>query len=191
MKLPAASRGATCSADVALATQGRVSGAAKRNCAVALHQGHCAMSPGNGRLILVPAHRRENFGEPLEQICLALHDLAGTYQDDVQIVYPVHHNPNVQEPVRRMLGKVSGITLTDLLDYLPLVYLMKHSTLVLTDSGGLQEEAPGLGKPVLVLRAKRRRRIVRQLMDGQTCYDVRSANDEVRLLFPQILIAVE
>ncbi len=108
--------------------------------------------PWNRRLILVTAHRRENFGKPLEQICLALRDLAETYPDDVQIVYPVHPNPNVQEPVRRMLGKVPGITLADPLDYLPLVYLMKHSTLVLTDSGGLQEEAPGLGKPVLVLR---------------------------------------
>jgi len=109
--------------------------------------------PWNRRLILVTAHRRENFGQPLEQICLALRDLAGTYPDDVHIVYPVHPNPNVQEPVRRMLGKVPGITLTAPLDYLPLVYLMKHSTIVLTDSGGLQEEAPGLGKPVLVLRA--------------------------------------
>ena len=108
--------------------------------------------PWNRRLILVTAHRRENFGKPLEQICLALRDLANTYPDDVQIVYPVHPNPNVQEPVRSMLGHVPGITLLDPLDYLPLVYLMKHSTLVLTDSGGLQEEAPGLGKPVLVLR---------------------------------------
>ena len=109
--------------------------------------------PWNRRLILVTAHRRENFGKPLEQICLALRDLAAQYPDDTHIVYPVHPNPNVQEPVRHMLGRVPGITLTDPLDYLPLVYLMKHSTLVLTDSGGLQEEAPGLGKPVLVLRA--------------------------------------
>ncbi|MDO9541640.1 MAG: UDP-N-acetylglucosamine 2-epimerase, partial [Kiritimatiellia bacterium] len=74
------------------------------------------------------------------------------YPNDIHIVYPVHPNPNIQDPVRRILGNVPGITLTDPLDYLPLVYLMKRSTLVLTDSGGLQEEAPGLGKPVLVLR---------------------------------------
>jgi len=108
--------------------------------------------PWNRRLILVTAHRRENFGKPLEQICLALRDLSGAYPNDAHIIYPVHPNPNVQEPVRRMLGRVPGITLMDPLDYLPLVYLMKHSTIVLTDSGGLQEEAPGLGKPVLVLR---------------------------------------
>lgn len=106
----------------------------------------------NRRLILVTAHRRENFGKPLEQICLALRDLAEAYPDDAHIVYPVHLNPNIQEPARRLLGRVPGITLTEPLDYLSLVYLMKRSTLVLTDSGGLQEEAPGLGKPVLVLR---------------------------------------
>lgn len=108
--------------------------------------------PWNRRLILVTAHRRENFGKPLEQICLALRDLAEAYPDDAHIIYPVHPNPNIQEPLQHLLGKVPGITLIDPLDYLPLVYLMKRSTLVLTDSGGLQEEAPGLGKPVLVLR---------------------------------------
>jgi UDP-N-acetylglucosamine 2-epimerase (non-hydrolysing) len=108
--------------------------------------------PWKRRLVLVTAHRRENFGEPFEQVCLALRDLAGAYPDDLQIVYPVHPNPNVREPARRLLGNTPGITLLDPLDYLPLVYLLKRSTLVLTDSGGLQEEAPGLGKPVLVLR---------------------------------------
>ena len=108
--------------------------------------------PWDRRLILVTAHRRENFGAPMEQVCLALRDLAEAYPGDVHIVYPVHLNPNVQEPVRRLLGRVPGITLLEPLDYLPLVYLMKRATLVLTDSGGLQEEAPGLGKPVLVLR---------------------------------------
>lgn len=108
--------------------------------------------PWNRRLILVTAHRRENFGQPLEQICLALRALAEAYPDDAQIVYPVHPNPNVQEPVRRLLGNVSGVTLLTPLDYRPLVYLLQRCTLVLTDSGGLQEEAPGLGKPVLVLR---------------------------------------
>jgi UDP-N-acetylglucosamine 2-epimerase (non-hydrolysing) len=108
--------------------------------------------PRDKRLILVTTHRRENFGKPLEQICLALRKIAQTYADDIHIVYPVHLNPNVQEPARRILGDVVGVTLTEPLDYLPLVYLMKHATLVLTDSGGIQEEAPGLGKPVLVLR---------------------------------------
>lgn len=103
------------------------------------------------RLILVTAHRRENFGQPLEEICEALKELAR--RGDVEIVYPVHLNPNVQEPVYRLLGDVAHITLVPPLDYLPLVHLMKNSALVLTDSGGIQEEAPGFGIPVLVLRA--------------------------------------
>ncbi len=108
-------------------------------------------SPGN-RLVLITAHRRENFGKPLENICTAIRQLADHYQSQVQFVYPVHLNPNVQVPVYRMLGKVPNITLLPPLDYLPLVHLIKRSTLVLTDSGGLQEEAPGLGVPVLVMR---------------------------------------
>ncbi|MEJ2597231.1 MAG: UDP-N-acetylglucosamine 2-epimerase (non-hydrolyzing) [Anaerolineales bacterium] len=105
------------------------------------------------RLILVTAHRRENFGQPLEDICRALRRLAETYGEGVRLVYPVHLNPNVQEPVHRLLGQVPNITLLDPLDYLPLVQLVKRASLVLTDSGGLQEEAPGLGIPVLVMRA--------------------------------------
>jgi len=108
--------------------------------------------PWDKRLILVTAHRREHFGEPLEQICLALRDIVKNYAGKVHVVYPVHPNPNVQEVARRLLANVPGISLTLPLDYLSLVYLMKHATLVLTDSGGIQEEAPGLGKPVLVLR---------------------------------------
>jgi UDP-N-acetylglucosamine 2-epimerase (non-hydrolysing) len=108
--------------------------------------------PWDRRLILVTAHRRENFGQPLEKICLTLRDVAERYGNRVHIVYPVHLNPNVWEPVHRLLGDVPHITLTPPLDYLPLVYLMKRSYLVLTDSGGIQEEAPALGKPVLVLR---------------------------------------
>ena len=108
----------------------------------------------NGRpakaLLLVTAHRRESFGAKLENICLALRDLAA--RGDVEIIYPVHLNPNVQEPVQRLLGKASHVTLLPPLDYLPLVHLMKHCTLILTDSGGIQEEAPAFGKPVLVLR---------------------------------------
>ncbi len=102
------------------------------------------------RLILVTAHRRENFGQPIEDICAALKSLAE--RGDVEIVYPVHLNPNVQEPVYRLLGDVPHITLLKPLDYLPLVQLMKHARLILTDSGGIQEEAPGFGIPALVLR---------------------------------------
>lgn len=102
------------------------------------------------RLILVTAHRRENFGEPMENICKALMQLAN--RGDVEIVYPVHLNPNVQEPVNRLLKGVNHITLLPPLDYLPLVHLMKHATLILTDSGGIQEEAPAFGIPTLVLR---------------------------------------
>jgi UDP-N-acetylglucosamine 2-epimerase (non-hydrolysing) len=104
-------------------------------------------------LITVTAHRRENFGKPLEDICAALRALAETYSDRVRIVYPVHLNPNVQEPVYRLLSGIPQITLLPPLDYLPLVHLLKRTTLILTDSGGLQEEAPGLGVPVLVMRA--------------------------------------
>lgn len=106
----------------------------------------------NGKLILVTAHRRENFGQPLERICLALRDISLRYDGGVQIVYPVHLNPNVWGPVHHLLGDVPNITLTPPLDYLPMVHLMKQAHLVLTDSGGIQEEAPGLGVPVLVLR---------------------------------------
>jgi UDP-N-acetylglucosamine 2-epimerase (non-hydrolysing) len=102
------------------------------------------------RLILVTAHRRENFGAPLASICEALRDLAG--RGDVEIVYPVHLNPNVQEPVHRLLNGVEHVTLLPPLDYLPLVQLMKRAALILTDSGGIQEEAPAFGVPVLVLR---------------------------------------
>jgi len=114
--------------------------------------GPLAEIPWERRLILVTAHRRENFGRPLENICQALREIAGTIEN-VQVVYPVHPNPNVLEPVKRLLGEVPNISLLDPLDYLPFIYLMKRSTMVITDSGGLQEEAPGLGKPVLVMRA--------------------------------------
>lgn len=114
--------------------------------------GPLAELPVNKQIILVTAHRRENFGQPLEQICQALRTIAERYQDSVHIVYPVHLNPNVRLPVQQILGTVPNITLLPPLDYLPLVHLLQRSTLVLTDSGGLQEEAPGLGKPVLVLR---------------------------------------
>ena len=102
------------------------------------------------KLILVTAHRRENFGNPMKDICQALLELAK--RGDVEIVYPVHLNPNVQEPVNRLLKGKNHITLLPPLDYLPLVHLMKHAALILTDSGGIQEEAPAFGIPTLVLR---------------------------------------
>ena len=111
-----------------------------------------ALSDAKTRVITVTAHRRENHGQGIENICQALLVLAELYGDEVHIVYPVHLNPNVQEPVYRLLEGIPNITLMPPLDYLPLVNLLKISTLVLTDSGGLQEEAPGLGVPVLVMR---------------------------------------
>ncbi len=103
------------------------------------------------RLVLVTGHRRENFGEGFEQICLALKSLV-TNNSDVEVCYPVHMNPNVQEPVQRLLAGVKGVHLIKPQDYLPFVYLMHRSSLIITDSGGVQEEAPSLGKPVLVMR---------------------------------------
>ncbi len=108
--------------------------------------------PGGRQLILVTAHRRENFGEPFESICRGLRRLAEAYPDRLQLVYPVHLNPNIQEPARRLLDGIANISLLPPLDYLPMVHLMQRSTLVLTDSGGIQEEATSLGVPTLVLR---------------------------------------
>ncbi|MDK1684850.1 non-hydrolyzing UDP-N-acetylglucosamine 2-epimerase [Acinetobacter terrestris] len=103
------------------------------------------------KLILVTGHRRENFGQGFLNICQALVNIAQKYSD-VQIVYPVHLNPNVQKPVNELLSAISNIHLIAPQDYLPFVYLMNRSYLILTDSGGIQEEAPSLGKPVLVMR---------------------------------------
>lgn len=102
------------------------------------------------RLILVTGHRRENFGAAFENICQALKTLSE--RGDVEIVYPVHLNPNVQEPVNRILAGTTSVFLTEPLGYLPFVFLMNRAHLILTDSGGIQEEAPSLGKPVLVMR---------------------------------------
>jgi UDP-N-acetylglucosamine 2-epimerase (non-hydrolysing) len=103
------------------------------------------------RLILVTGHRRESFGEGFERICEALVKVAKSNLQDL-ILYPVHLNPNVQEPVNRILAGVDNIKLIEPQSYLPFIYLMNHSYLILTDSGGIQEEAPSLGKPVLVMR---------------------------------------
>lgn len=105
----------------------------------------------NSRYVLVTGHRRENFGSGFENICAALRDLA-TANSDTQFIYPVHLNPNVQEPVKRLLDGLTNVHLIKPLGYEPFVHLMQNSYLVLTDSGGVQEEAPGLGKPVLVMR---------------------------------------
>ena len=102
-------------------------------------------------LVLVTGHRRENFGEGFEQICKALKDLSDGH-NDVEVLYPVHLNPNVQEPVNRILKGVENVHLIEPQDYLPFVYLMDRASLIITDSGGVQEEAPSLGKPVLVMR---------------------------------------
>jgi UDP-N-acetylglucosamine 2-epimerase (non-hydrolysing) len=102
------------------------------------------------KLVLVTGHRRESFGLGFERICQAISDLSE--RDDIQIIYPVHLNPNVQEPVRKILSDRRNVFLVEPLEYLPFVHLMHRSYLILTDSGGIQEEAPSLGKPVLVMR---------------------------------------
>jgi len=110
-----------------------------------------AFLPQDQRMVLVTGHRRENFGEGLERICQALAETSAHFPA-VTFVYAVHLNPNVQEPVRRRLANISNVHLIEPLDYLPFVYLMTRAYLILTDSGGIQEEAPALGKPVLVMR---------------------------------------
>lgn len=110
------------------------------------------VSSGDRRLVLVTAHRRENFGRPIREICQALKELAERYENEITLIYPVHLNPNIQGPVHEELDGIPNIILLPPLDYLPLVHLMKHATLILTDSGGIQEEAPSFGIPTLVLR---------------------------------------
>jgi UDP-N-acetylglucosamine 2-epimerase (non-hydrolysing) len=114
-------------------------------------QGHFSFLEQEKKLILVTGHRRENFGQGFLNICQALANLAKKYPD-IQIVYPVHLNPNVQQPVNALLADIDNVYLIAPQDYLPFVYLMNRSYLILTDSGGIQEEAPSLGKPVLVMR---------------------------------------
>jgi UDP-N-acetylglucosamine 2-epimerase (non-hydrolysing) len=109
------------------------------------------MLRAGARLVLITGHRRENFGDGFERICTAIGELASRYPD-ADFLYPVHLNPNVREPVNRILSNRGNVHLIEPQDYLPFVYLMDRSHLILTDSGGIQEEAPSLGKPVLVMR---------------------------------------
>jgi UDP-N-acetylglucosamine 2-epimerase len=109
--------------------------------------------PNEAKFVLITAHRRESFGGPFQEICQAIRTLADRFKGDgYQFVYPVHLNPNVRKPVEQILAGLSNVTLMEPLDYLSLVQLMKRSKLILTDSGGIQEEAPGLKVPVLVMR---------------------------------------
>jgi len=111
-----------------------------------------ALSRETRKIVLVTAHRRESFGDQFESMCAGLKQLARTYAGEIVIVYPVHRNPNVRNVVGTALAGLDNVMLIDPLDYVPFVHLMKRSYLVLTDSGGIQEEAPSLGKPVLVMR---------------------------------------
>lgn len=112
--------------------------------------------PAGKRLILVTAHRRENFGDAFREVCHGIRELADRH-DDVHVLYPVHPNPNVAGPAREILSGHARITLCEPMDYLPFVSAMQHAYLILTDSGGVQEEAPALGKPVLVMRSETER----------------------------------
>lgn len=123
----------------------------KNNIYITLKQAGLDTTALDNRYVLVTGHRRENFGSGFENICQALRNLA-TANPTTHFIYPVHLNPNVQEPVKRLLGDVNNVHLIKPLGYEPFVYLMQQAYLVLTDSGGVQEEAPGLGKPVLVMR---------------------------------------
>ena len=121
----------------------------KQGLRFSLESGFSFLDPSK-RLILVTGHRRENFGDGFQQICHAIADLAD--RNDVQIVYPMHMNPNVREPVNKILGHCKSVVLIEPQDYLSFLYLMRQSYLIMTDSGGVQEEAPSLGKAVVVMR---------------------------------------
>ena len=121
-------------------------------------EGELARVPKGGRLVLITAHRRESFGEPFRELCLAIRDLAERFAPaGVTFVYPVHLNPNVRGPVLEILAGRDNVCLIEPLDYVSIVHLMKRAALILTDSGGIQEEAPSLGVPVLVMRDKTER----------------------------------
>lgn len=146
--------------------------------------GHIEALAGRKRIIVVTTHRRENFGTPLEQICAALAEIAARYAD-VQIVYPVHLNPLVWEPVHARLSGIANIALVAPLDYRVMVHMLERATLVLTDSGGLQEEAPCLGKPVLVLRA------VTERQEGVEHGTVRVVGVERALIVAEIALLLD
>lgn len=116
-----------------------------------------ATLPMDKKFVLITAHRRENFGKPLENICLAIKRLAEKFGEEIQFIYPVHPNPNVRNVVYSLLGNITAVSLIDPISYREMAYILKSSVLVLTDSGGLQEEAPALKKPVLVMREKTER----------------------------------
>jgi UDP-N-acetylglucosamine 2-epimerase (non-hydrolysing) len=120
--------------------------------------GELAKVPRQRRLVLITAHRRESFGEPFRELCLAISELAKRFAPEgVHFVYPVHLNPNVRKPVLELLAGHDNVHLVEPVDYLTIVHLMKRASLVLTDSGGIQEEAPSLKVPVLVMREKTER----------------------------------
>ena len=133
----------------------------------------------NKKLILVTGHRRESFGGGFERICEALRQIA-TNNPDAQVLYPVHLNPNVQEPVNRLLKGLDNVFLIEPQQYLPFCYLMDRASVILTDSGGIQEEAPSLGKPVLVMRETTERP---EAVDAGT---VRLVGTEVSLIVGQV-----
>lgn len=138
--------------DALLWVLGRIDSDAERQAALTtLLNDRLPFSWQTERFVLITGHRRENFGDGFLQICEALKDLAAHFLN-VHFVYPVHLNPNVQQPVKSILADLPNVHLVEPLDYEPFVYLLKHSHIVLTDSGGIQEEAPSLGKPVLVMR---------------------------------------
>ena len=131
------------------------------------------------KLILVTGHRRESFGEGFKRICEALRQIAYRHQE-VQVLYPVHLNPNVQEPVNRLLKDLDNVFLIEPQQYLPFCYLMEKASIILTDSGGIQEEAPSLGKPVLVMRETTERP---EAVDAGT---VRLVGTDVNLILDQV-----
>lgn len=131
------------------------------------------------KVVLVTGHRRESFGGGFERICEALSKVAAAFPD-VDVVYPVHLNPNVREPVERLLSKATNVHLIEPLEYLPFVYLMERSSIILTDSGGIQEEAPSLGKPVLVMRNTTERP---EALDAGT---VKLVGTDVNVIFNEI-----
>lgn len=170
-----------------------VSETLKKDIEASLQQASLNINVVSGRYVLVTGHRRENFGSGFENICAALSKLAAA-NPETHFIYPVHLNPNVQEPVMRLLDGLNNVHLIKPLGYEPFVYLMQHCYLVLTDSGGVQEEAPGLGKPVLVMRdtterpeaveagtvrllgtdAKLIRDAVQELLDDESLYKIMS-----------------